>query len=147
MHWGRDEKEQDRGRDEKEQDRGRDEKERERGRDEKERDRGRDEKERERGRDETLSKIEGEMRLQLHLTLSIVLPLLTLWLSNTPLQQCVEVLCGSPQTILTVKDRWNRTALDISTDDCRDILMSKGTEQCIRTLHFFLIDFTHFFLG
>ena len=33
------------------------------GRDEKEQDRGRDEKERERGRDETLSKIEGEMRL------------------------------------------------------------------------------------
>lgn len=45
------------------------------------------------------------------------------------LQGCVEVLCACVEVDLSLRDRWNRTALDIATDDCRDILTSKGTIQ------------------
>ena len=41
-------------------------------------------------------------------------------------QSCVEVLCASPEVDIGLRDRWNRTALDISTVDCKELLQTKG---------------------
>ena len=41
-------------------------------------------------------------------------------------QSCVEVLCASPEVDIGLRDRWNRTAFDISTEDCKELLQTKG---------------------
>lgn len=51
-------------------------------------------------------------------------------------KRCAEVLCASPDVDLTLRDRWNRTALDISTEDCRELLLNKESKEvtvCIDT--------------
>jgi len=42
---------------------------------------------------------------------------------------CVEVLCASPEVDLSLRDRWNRTSLDISTEDCKELLQNRGLHQ------------------
>ena len=41
-------------------------------------------------------------------------------------KECLEVLLPSPELDLELRDRWNRTAIDVATSDCRDLLSNRG---------------------
>ena len=51
------------------------------------------------------------------------------------LQGCVEVLCGSHEVDTTLRDRWNRTALDVATQECKELLLNKG-QRSTRYMHY-----------
>lgn len=40
---------------------------------------------------------------------------------------CVGILCACETVRMTPRDRWNRTPMDVATDDeCRDLLKNRG---------------------
>ena len=51
----------------------------------------------------------------------------------------MEVLCGSPEVDTTLRDRWNRTALDVATQECKELLLNKG-QRSTRCTHYSLED-------
>lgn len=44
-------------------------------------------------------------------------------------QDCVQVLCGCGSVVSTHRDRWNRTPLDVCTQNCAELLTSRGTGE------------------
>lgn len=41
-------------------------------------------------------------------------------------KDCLELLCACSVINLSVKDKWNRTAADVATAECKEILANRG---------------------
>jgi ankyrin repeat protein/energy-coupling factor transporter ATP-binding protein EcfA2 len=46
-------------------------------------------------------------------------------------KDCLEVLLPSPELDVDLRDRWNRTAIDVATTDCRDLLINREYKEVV----------------
>ena len=47
-------------------------------------------------------------------------------------KECVGVLCACEGVSVSQRDRWNRTPMDVaSNEDCRELLRNRGKSGCV----------------